>query len=118
MKTITELTITRSKWLRGEGGSQSRLFRPSDAKMCCLGFFGAACGLTNADMEDIGEPSELEGIGCPEQLDSGENWSRNETVQKLIEVNDLQSVDDAYREAEITKLMLQLDPPVKVTFVD
>lgn len=41
-----KFTIDRTKWIRGEGYNESYLLRLSDSKMCCLGFFSLACGLT------------------------------------------------------------------------
>lgn len=41
----TVFTITRSKWLRGEGSDDSALLRASDSKMCCLGQVGEQCGI-------------------------------------------------------------------------
>lgn len=35
-----KLTIDRSKWLRGDPNSM--LLRPTDGRMCCLGFLGLA----------------------------------------------------------------------------
>lgn len=51
-----KLVIDRQKWLRGEGDSLSRLLRSSDGKMCCVGFFCLACGLTERDIRDKGWP--------------------------------------------------------------
>jgi hypothetical protein len=34
-----KLTVDRKTWLRGEGDRVSRLLRPSDGQMCCLGFW-------------------------------------------------------------------------------
>jgi len=50
-----KLVIDRSKWYRGRGGADSRLER-SDGQMCCLGFFGVACGVA---------PEHLKGIAYP-----------------------------------------------------
>lgn len=56
-----KLTIDRSRWSRGEGagdGACIRLLRQSDNKMCCLGFFALACGLTEKQILEMGEPQE------------------------------------------------------------
>ena len=56
-----KLTIDRSKWLRGE--ANSCLLRPSDGKMCCLGFYALSVGLSPEKITDISTP-----VGIP--LDS------------------------------------------------
>jgi hypothetical protein len=41
-----KFTIERDKWLHGEGSDVSCLLRKEDGKMCCLGFYALAAGLT------------------------------------------------------------------------
>lgn len=50
---VTTLTIDRAAWLRGEGGILSFLLRPSDGKMCCLGFYAEACGMADKDLNGV-----------------------------------------------------------------
>jgi hypothetical protein len=50
------LVIDRKRWLRGEGAHDSKLLRPSDGKMCCLGFYGLACGLSADQICGAGSP--------------------------------------------------------------
>jgi hypothetical protein len=40
-----QLTIKRSKWLRGERAMRSYLHREPDQKKCCLGFLAEQCGI-------------------------------------------------------------------------
>jgi hypothetical protein len=54
-----KLTIDRKKWLRGEGSATSLLLRRGDGKMCCLGFYGLACGLKETDILGISNPNYL-----------------------------------------------------------
>lgn len=55
-KKLKEFTVSRKRWIRGEYDSDagrignSRLYRPEDKKMCCLGFLARASG---AKVEDI-----------------------------------------------------------------
>lgn len=56
---VKEFTIDRSKWLRGEGSADSFLVRASDGKMCCLGFYGKACGILKKEMRGMQEPDEV-----------------------------------------------------------
>lgn len=53
-----KLIIDRTKWYRG-WPTGARLLRPEDGKMCCLGFYGLACGLTEEEIRDQGEPKEV-----------------------------------------------------------
>lgn len=54
-----ELTIDRSRWLRGEGDSRSVLHRPSDGKMCCLGFYLEACGIPRERLTGRSTPGSI-----------------------------------------------------------
>lgn len=54
-----KLIIDRQKWLRGEGAIASRLLRPSDGKMCCLGQLGIACGIPSGMLENRAVPSDV-----------------------------------------------------------
>lgn len=52
------LVIDRKRWLRGEGSQNSKLLRPIDGKMCCLGFYGLACGLSAEHLRNVGLPAD------------------------------------------------------------
>lgn len=54
-----KLIIDRLTWLRGEGEDQSYLYRATDKKMCCLGFYALACGLTIQDIDSQCTPLEV-----------------------------------------------------------
>ena len=56
---LIPLVIDRRRWLRGEGGLVSALYRDSDRKMCCLGFACLASGLRVADIRNKALPSAL-----------------------------------------------------------
>ncbi len=47
---ITSFEIDRATWLHGEGSLGSYLLRPSDGKMCCLGFLAKASGVSQTDL--------------------------------------------------------------------
>ena len=53
------LKIDRQTWLRGEGGRESRLLRPCDGKMCCLGFAMLQAGYQEDHIRDVDDPSEI-----------------------------------------------------------
>lgn len=42
-----KVIIDRTKWYRGQGSIGSSLLRPTDQKMCCVGFFGKACNIND-----------------------------------------------------------------------
>lgn len=112
--TITELTITRHNWLRGEGHHVSRLLRAEDKKMCCLGHFSLACGMLESSIFERLTPYSF---GLP-QLSTSEVEADDDLVLRLMRVNDNPSLSGEQREGEIAALMLKLNPPVKVTFID
>jgi hypothetical protein len=87
-----KLTIDRKKWLRGTG--DSFLLSPRDGKMCCLGFYALACGLTENDIRD-----QLTPVGVykqhdkrmPEWLFGGIHGCSADGV-KLMDVNDSEAL--------------------------
>lgn len=54
-----KLKINRATWLRGEGNKHSALLRPSDNKMCCLGFLAVASGYTEEQISNQTTPGGL-----------------------------------------------------------
>lgn len=56
---VKELVIDRKQWYRGNSAG-SRLRRQSDGKMCCLGFFCLAGGLSAEELEDVDMPMGVE----------------------------------------------------------
>lgn len=53
-----KLTIDRTKWLRGEPIS-SKLLSSRTGEMCCLGFFSKACGYSDDEIMDEGDPGTI-----------------------------------------------------------
>jgi hypothetical protein len=126
-----KLVIDRAKWLRGEGSSTSRLLRPSDKKMCCLGFYGIACKVSEDSLMSCTTPDGLNGEGASfwlwtkakkggAWLFSRKNYLPNRNVisqacQKLMKANDNIDLPEANREQEIADLFFQHG--VEVEFV-
>jgi hypothetical protein len=115
-----ELTINRSKWLRGEGVATSRLLRSSDGKMCCLGFYALACGLKEYQIREVGGPSSL--LSPPDEDGKSYNYLTNTPGQwllegvdriHLMEVNDDRNKNKQYREEEIARLFARHGVTVK-----
>lgn len=63
MKTIV---LKDSEWLRGEGSTRSVLYRPDDAKMCCMGVASVFFGVPVDQISGVGTLCDLE--ETPEEL--------------------------------------------------
>lgn len=106
-----KLVIDRSKWLRGEGSTNSQLRRLSDGKMCCLGFHALACGadkklitgstqpLHLCEIRGFKYPSGQTWAGTATPLGSSVDWLGPYMFSRLTEINDAANIDDATREA-------------------
>lgn len=76
MKQVKEFTIDRSKWHTGspardakkKHGADSALYVPENKRMCCLGFFGKACGLTQKDISGRALLSSVNGYDVWEEI--------------------------------------------------
>lgn len=113
------LTIVRSKWLHGEGGLKSELLRESDGKMCCLGFYGIACGIAPKDILGVGEPESADEYNDADYRHNWPHWLFEDSgCGALIGRNDSSDPKyrDAQREADIARLFAKHG--VTVVFVD
>jgi hypothetical protein len=120
-----DLIIRRSKWCRGEGSGQSQLLRPSDGKMCCLGFYALALGLKEEQIHSKDAPHDAPMREGAEWLYDG-NDDRDQGLSdecyELMEINDQRfsatdcEFPEEQREAAIIKGFAEQG--VNVTFVD
>jgi hypothetical protein len=118
-----KLTINRKDWLRGEGGEKSRLYREDDGRLCCLGFYGLACGLNKNDMVDKPTPAQVPPDKRPAfgplfkktYLKRHAVYSLNRVCLRLIRINDRNTTSDAFKEKAIKNNFSKIG--VKVTFV-
>lgn len=99
-----KLTINRKKWLRGEGGLESCLLRESDGKMCCVGIYLSALGVSDDSLRDSNTAyiAQARGGELPQQalwLFLGEG---REDADNLYAVNDRKC--EPCREAKIKEL--------------
>lgn len=113
MSNVKEFTIDRSKWYRGNTGTNSAL-RREDGRQCCLGFFGVACGVPGEHLLGIGYPTSFyNGAG-------GGEWPSwlltTEGAHKFVTINDNASIDGPSREQRLTELFAAHG--VSVHFVD
>lgn len=127
-----KLIVDRTKWLRGEGSDVSRLLRPSDGKMCCLGFVCLAFGMNAQSITNVATPSSVadaKRIGLnkdhsdvPEALRwllkerAGESIRDSDDCAELMRCNDLIVESNEWREAGITKIFKDHD--IEVEFVN
>jgi len=95
-----KLVIDRAKWCRG--GENTSLIRSEDGCMCCLGFFGLACGVPGKLMIDKAGPASAKHSGWPEWLNDGETMLTAKHL--LLEANDESSINDSEREQRITEI--------------
>ncbi len=119
-----KLVIDRATWLRGEGSEDSYLYRQSDEKKCCIGFYCLVVGLdiqrisgyqlpeylfTGKDNADVAKLDRL-----LERKDTGAIVD-SEICGKLVSANDSERISDLERELKIAELFAQID--VEVEFV-
>ena len=84
-KPIKEFTVNRKTWIRGDN-LNSYLLRSDDNKMCCLGFFCLASGLTEDQIRNITEPNAL----FQHELNKlPEHFSDINYYESVVEINDL-----------------------------
>lgn len=90
-----KLTIDRTKWLRGAGCEPSRLLRKEDGKMCCLGFYAKACGLTDDDIVGQPNPSGVNRALPDEMLWLFGQQNNSDECLRLMEENDSSEVSES-----------------------
>ena len=122
---MTKFTVSRKRWLRGEGSDASTLLRQKDSKMCCLGFFAMqVCGAKESDIYDLQAPScAWRTVKWPEKV-----WRENDmngersAARESMEINGLMQINDEVNLSEIDReAMLKEDFKAfgyEVEFVD
>jgi len=120
MSDLVKVTVRRNKWLRGENYDVTRLLRPSDGKMCCLGFACLALGETEDSILDVSHPVTVSerhqrSVGNLTSFINND-WEHPKPVDEAMRINDLKDLDDKERETEITKLLAQVG--LDMEFVD
>lgn len=120
--TITKFKVERSRWLRGEGYHESYLLRPADNKMCCLGFLGKACGVSEERMRGVQTPTDVSnGNDYPSALsnmlpDLVAPGSIKVAEFVLMDINDTPQITDEQREILLSKIFNLIG--LTVEFVD
>lgn len=102
------LTIDRATWARGPRET-TRLLSSLDGSRCCLGFHARACGVSDAEMLDLGWPEEVvDRIGRTPP--PGMEWLvpagnvDSDASHALMAANDDEEIDEPTREARIAAL--------------
>lgn len=123
---MDKVIVKRSGWLRG--AYDSMLLRPTDQKMCCLGFVCVAGGIPpdeiacNATPQQINRSllDDLKIGGMVARLvykrGASYPWLDTTFASDAIEINDKQAITDADREAQLIKLFG--DNGIELTFED
>ncbi len=121
-----KVIVDRSKWLRGEGTVNSMLLRPSDGKMCCLGFVCLALGRTEEDIRELKSPADRHGsdfdraghgtVLLAAASYNGTTAEMPDAVGRAMEVNDSKWIHEDEREVTIINALSQLG--IDIEFVD
>ena len=115
---MMNLVVKRSKWLRGE--EDSYLVRGSDKKMCCLGFLGRQCNITQKEMLDIGLPNRVDhDHKFPSAIIETDKYGDSicsMLCDEIVHTNDTSIISDKQRERKLTQLFKKAD--IAITFVD
>lgn len=108
------LTINRAKWECGTGGG--KLLRIDTGKMCCLGFFGRSCGISQNALAGKGRPEEVRRSRWPAWLIHGGNKnSTSDDTEDLIFANDDEDINGKQREKRIAELFAKHGIRVRFT---
>ncbi|SRR5258706_6565901 len=112
-----KLVIERSKWLHGEGHSNSSLLRKRDGKMCCLGFYSLSCGLTQENIMEVPGPRDYTVIKYFNKDETRWLLDHND-ANSLMDLNDGDPIlmDADSREQAIINIFARHD--VEVEFID
>jgi hypothetical protein len=116
---VKSFTVDRSKWIRGQGNEKSYLLL-EDGSMCCLGFYGEACGVDRHRLLDRTSPSNILTIGSPPWdtiLIHVHPQGRVDTAPciDLMTINDDTSISDDVRELRLTEIFKQIG--IEVVFI-
>lgn len=126
-----KLKIPVSKWLHGEEDVEklfdgaklgSMLHRPQDQKMCCIGIYLEACGISRSLLTDVGDPSDVR-TDLPKQclwliniLEDPNNEGYPHQTTNSKDTEDLiQENDNDAREEKIAEIFAKHD--VEVEFI-
>ena len=101
---MLKVIVRRAQWLRGNDAT-SMLYRPSDRRMCCLGFACKAAGLKTKEISGEAFPNNVM-APLPKPLKrlvtSGGNTSG--ICDELVAINDDNTISTKEREAKLKQV--------------
>lgn len=106
---MRKFIIDRNTWLRGEYSENSYLLRSSDNKMCCLGQISSQCGISNEELRDRKNPSDLIYFGIDVStkipfLISRDSERDSDLTSRAMPINDTPLISDKEREEKLKDL--------------
>ncbi len=122
LKVVTSFVIDRQKWAPGLMGQciLSKLLNSDNGgKMCCLGFYGKACGIPNEKLENanfltyISEDKQFDWLKNASIEPSSNSWGTLERDLALI--NDRLYENEPNREEKIKSIFA--DNGITVNFI-
>jgi hypothetical protein len=112
---MKKFIIDRLTWLRGEGSDKSRLYRPSDGKMCCLGQIACQYGYTKEEISGRSSPFGMYSNEIPNKNKFYEKFAyvtlqgdNREMPGKMMEINDDITLDSQSMENKLQALGLEM----------
>ncbi len=94
--------IDRSKWARFTRGVNKgiSLLLNRDGNLCCLGFLGRVCAISDASLSMKSGPAELFSVDDQRKYPADVNWNT------FMRINDNLNTTDAEKEAKLMELAL------------
>lgn len=127
---VTTFTIDREKWLRGglspiASATPIPLLLDDQGRRCCLGFYAQACGLSDEQLANVSDPSEVGGVGQG-AIPSEMNWlvrhdrfrdevRPSDACNELTWTNDSPYTGPDQREREVARLFEERGITVEFT---
>lgn len=110
-----KVVIDRSRWIRG-GIGDSLLLRPSDKKMCCLGFVACAVGL-GTEIYGAASPENVLSSKWPKGFVEGAAHITNtNAIAEIMTTNDDTNLRGEQREKQLIVYFGHLG--IDIEFVD
>ena len=106
------VVIKRSQWVRGNKLGLSKLLQvkgqscDGTLRMCCLGFWCKAAGLTDEDIRGHGSPGDTDKLleGLTYMSGQYESVFDTDFTDDMIDINDDSEIGEATREQKLTEL--------------
>ena len=121
MKKSTEFTVNRATWLRGDANKSALL--DVEGRMCCMGFYAEACGITRDRILEVGnirdvafEDPEYRALESDVVFGGHSMYSAIPADENVYNINDRSDIDDVTREGMLTEVLAARG--VTVHFVD